>query len=255
MALLIIFAFVAGAATAISPCVLPVLPIALSAGATGGKRRPLGVVSGLAVSFTFATVALVYVIDALGLPNELLRKLAIGVLFVFGVILLVPPMAARVEAFASRLSSRFGVVNKGDGFWSGILLGLSLGLLYAPCAGPILAGVIVSSASESFTLGKLAVALSYGIGSAVVLYALLLGGRRLAAPLARRGIAFQMAMGAVMVLVAVAMFRHYDTRLEETIASSWPSFLATPAESLEHTHSAQVALSEIRGGSGHGLGV
>ena len=63
---------------------LPVLPIALSAGATGGRRRPLGIVVGLAVSFTFATVALVYVISALGLPNDLLRKLAIVVLLGFG---------------------------------------------------------------------------------------------------------------------------------------------------------------------------
>ena len=70
MFLLIIFGFVAGAATAVSPCVLPVLPIALSAGATGGRRRPLGIVVGLAVSFTFATVALVYVIDALGLRRR-----------------------------------------------------------------------------------------------------------------------------------------------------------------------------------------
>ncbi len=70
MALLILFGFVAGAATALSPCVLPVLPIALSAGATGGRRRPLGIVAGLAVSFTFATVALVYVISALGLPGR-----------------------------------------------------------------------------------------------------------------------------------------------------------------------------------------
>ena len=74
MALLMLFGFIAGAATALSPCVLPVLPIALSAGATGGRRRPLGIVVGLAISFTFATVALVYVIAALGLPDDLLRN-------------------------------------------------------------------------------------------------------------------------------------------------------------------------------------
>ena len=65
MALLILIGFIAGAATAVSPCVLPVLPVALSAGATGGRRRPAGIVAGLTTSFTFATVALVYVIDAL----------------------------------------------------------------------------------------------------------------------------------------------------------------------------------------------
>src|SRR5215218_9194670 len=205
MALLILFGFIAGAATALSPCVLPVLPIALSAGATGGRRRPLGIVAGLAVSFTFAAVALVYVIAALGLPNDLLRKLAIAVLLGFGIVLMVPPLAARLEAWTSQFASRAGVARtKGDGFWPGTAVGASLGLLYLPCAGPILAGVITVSASQSFNAGRLAVALSYGLGSAVVLYFLMLGGRRAIAPLARRGTAFQIAMGGVMVMVGLA---------------------------------------------------
>src|SRR3954447_1719545 len=183
MALLILFGFVAGAGTALSPCVLPVLPIALSAGATGGRRRPLGIVVGLAVSFTFATVALVYVISVLGLPGDLLRKLAIAVLLVFGITLMMPPLAARIEAKMSRFAGRAGIAGGGgDGFWSGPAVGASLSLVYAPCAGPILAGVITVSASQLFTAGRLAVALSYGIGSAVVLYFLMLGGRRVTAP-------------------------------------------------------------------------
>ena len=113
MALLILFGFIAGAATALSPCVLPVLPIALSAGATGGRRRPLGIVAGLAVSFTFATVALVYLISALGLPDDLLRKLAIFVLIAFGVTLMIPPLAARVEATMSSFTGRLGVRSGG----------------------------------------------------------------------------------------------------------------------------------------------
>lgn len=254
MALLILFGFVAGAATALSPCVLPVLPIALSAGATGGRRRPLGIVVGLALSFTFATVALVYVISALGLPNDFLRKLAIVVLLAFGLTLMVPPLAARLEAWMSRFASRAGVASaSGDGFWSGTAVGFSLGLVYAPCAGPILAGVITVSASQSFNAGRLAVALSYGIGSAVVLYFLMLGGRRVVAPLARRGIGLQIAMGAVMVLVALAMLRNYDVRFQNTIASDLPSFLVNPTEGLEDTASARAALADLRG-AGHGVG-
>ena len=117
MVLLVLFALIAGAATALSPCVLPVLPIALAAGVTGGRRRPLGVVTGLAVSFTFAIVALVYVISALGLPDDLLRTFAIAVLLVFGLSLLVPPAAARIEAWLSRFSAR-APTSEGDDFWS-----------------------------------------------------------------------------------------------------------------------------------------
>jgi cytochrome c biogenesis protein CcdA/thiol-disulfide isomerase/thioredoxin len=255
MALLIIFGFVAGAATAVSPCVVPVLPIALSAGATGGHRKPLGVVTGLVVSFTFALFALVYVIEALGLPNDLLRNIAIVVLFGFGIVLLIPPLAARVEAFGQRFTSRVGVRSGGDGFWPGVGLGLSLGVLYAPCAGPILAAVLTASASQSFNAGRLAVVFAYALGSAIVLYGLMLGGRKLAAPLARRSGAFQMAMGAIMVLVAFAMWQGYDNKFQSDVTAKLPSFLTNPAEGIQNSHAAQVALAEIRGGSGHGLGI
>src|SRR6476646_3318219 len=248
MALLILFGFIAGAATAVSPCVLPVLPVALSAGATGGRRRPLGIVAGLAVSFTFATVALVYVIAALGLPDDLLRNLAIAVLIGFGLTLMAPPLAARVEAWLSGVASRSGAPRtSGDGFWSGVLVGLSLGLVYAPCAGPILAGVITVSASQPFGAGRLAIALSYGIGSAVVLYFLMLGGRRAIAPLAKRGIGLQVTMGAVMILVGLAMLGNYDIRFQNSIAADLPGFLVNPSEALEDSASAQDALTDLRG--------
>jgi cytochrome c biogenesis protein CcdA/thiol-disulfide isomerase/thioredoxin len=252
MALLLIFGFVAGAATAVSPCVVPVLPIALTAAATGGRRKPLGVVTGLVFSFTFALFALVYVISALGLPNDLLRNIAIVVLFGFGIVLLIPPLAARVEAFGSRFAGRVGVKSGGDGFWAGVGLGISLGILYAPCAGPILAGVLTFSASQSFNAGRLAVIVAYAIGSAIVLYLLMIGGRKLAAPLARRSGAFQMAIGAVMVLVAFAMWQGYDTKFQSNVTASLPSWLTNPAEGIEKSHSAQLALAELHNEGGHG---
>jgi cytochrome c biogenesis protein CcdA/thiol-disulfide isomerase/thioredoxin len=245
MALLMLFALVAGAGTALSPCVLPILPAVLSAGVTGGRRRPLGVVTGLALSFTFATVGLVYVIDVLGLPNGVARDIAIVILFTFGFCLLIPPIGDRVEAFASRLApgpARFG----GDGFGSGLVVGASLGLVYAPCAGPILAGVIVVSAAQDFTAGRLAVALSYAVGSAVVLYLLLLGGRRLSQRLAPVRGRVQMALGAVMVLVAIAMTANLDTRFQTAIASDLPSFLVNPTGGLEESHVVAADLANVR---------
>src|SRR3954454_700310 len=233
MALLVLFALVAGAATAVSPCVLPVLPVVLSAGATGGRRRPLGIVTGLTLSFTFATVALVYVIDALGLPDDLLRTIAIVVLLLFGATLVVPALGARVEAWLTRLAPPASRGNVGGGFGSGVIVGLSLGLVYAPCAGPILAGVITVSASQSFTAGRLAVAFAYGLGSAVVLYGLMLGGRRVTRRLSAQAGRFQMATGIVMVAMAVAMLADLDTRFQTAIASHLPSVLVDPTAKLE----------------------
>ena len=250
MLVLILFAFVAGAATALSPCVLPVLPVALSAGATGGRRRPLGVVTGLVLSFTFATVALVYLISALGLPDDLLRNLAIAVLAGFGIALILPRVAARVEATLGRVTSRARIRSGGDGFGSGVALGLSLGLLYAPCAGPILAGVITVSATQDFTAGRLAVALSYSLGTAVVLYALMLGGRRLSSRLARRSASFQPAIGAVMVGVAVLMAAELDIRFQTEIADNLPAVLVNPSKELEEGSGTRERLADLRGGEG-----
>ena len=208
-------------------------------------------VTGLALSFTFATVALVYVINALGLPNGFARDLAIVVLFAFGISLLIPPIGDRVEAFASRLApgpARF----RGDGFGSGLVVGASLGLVYAPCAGPILAGVIVVSAAQDFTAGRLAVALSYAIGSAIVLYLLLLGGRRLTQRLKPVRGRVQMAMGAVMVLVAIAMTANLDVRFQTEIASALPRFLVNPTESIEKSKAISTPLAKV---SQHGTPV
>ena len=252
MLLLALFAFVAGAGTALSPCVLPVLPVALAAGATGGRRRPLGVVTGLVLSFTFATVALVYLISALGLPDDLLRNVAIGVLASFGAVLVVPALAARVETAVARLTRRVPTVARGEGFGSGVLLGMSLGLLYAPCAGPILAGVITVSASQTFTAGRLGVAFAYSLGSAVVLYALMLGGRRLTRTVSRRSGVLQPAMGVVMVVAAVAMAAELDIRFQNEIADELPAALVNPTKALEESGEARTSLAELRGDAAEG---
>jgi cytochrome c biogenesis protein CcdA/thiol-disulfide isomerase/thioredoxin len=247
-----LFALVAGAGTALSPCVLPVLPAVLSAGAIGGRRRPLGVVTGLVFSFTFATVALVYVIDALGLPDDLVRTIAIATLAAFGFALLLPGFADRIEAWVSRVvpgPARTG----GEGFASGLVLGASLGLVYAPCAGPILAGVITVSASQDFTAGKLAVALSYAIGSGVVLYALMLGGRRITDRLRPWRGRVQVALGAIMVAVAVAMVADLDLRFQEAIADDLPAFLVNPTGELEQSGAIREELAGVSG-SAHGPG-
>src|SRR3954452_8276242 len=146
MVLLLGFAFLAGAGTALSPCVLPVLPALLSAGGAGGRRRPLGVVLGLAVTFTVTIVGVAELVGGGGLGTDPVRVLGVPVLAGFGLALLLPGVAARLEAPLARLS-RFGPRSPGDGFASGLVLGAALGLVYTPCAGPILAAVITVSAA------------------------------------------------------------------------------------------------------------
>src|SRR3954451_14437393 len=122
MLVLIGFAILAGAGTALSPCVLPVLPALLSAGGVGGRRRPLGIVLGLFITFTVTIVGLAKVVAGGGLGSEPPRGPAVAVLLVFGLVLLLPGLAARLEAPLSRLA-RFGPRTRGDGFGSGLLVG------------------------------------------------------------------------------------------------------------------------------------
>src|SRR4051812_8535154 len=201
MTLLVLFAFVAGAGTAISPCVLPVLPALLSAGATGGRRRPLAIVIGLATTVAITGAGFAQVVDGVGLGNGALRTVGVVVLPAFGFAFLAPRVTARLEAPLSRLA-RFGPRSSGDGFWSGLAVGAALGFVYAPCAGPILAAVIsVGAASGS----SVAIAVAYSLGSAVVLLALALGGRRVLDRIraAGRGPAVQRALGVVMLVTAL----------------------------------------------------
>jgi cytochrome c biogenesis protein CcdA/thiol-disulfide isomerase/thioredoxin len=203
------------------------------------------VVTGLVLAFTFATVALVYLLAALGLPDDLFRRLAIAVLAIAGLTLIAPRLGARVEAMLSGVSRR-APAGGGDGFASGLVLGASLGLLYAPCAGPILAGVITVSASQPFTAARLVVALAYGVGAAVVLYALMLGGRRLTRPLARHSGAFQRATGVVLVVVAAAMAADLDVRFQNSIATALPAVLVNPSKRLEDSAAARTRLADLR---------
>src|SRR5450759_1620542 len=103
MLLLLVVAFIAGLVTAVSPCVLPILPIVLVTGADGDRRRPYLVITGLIASFSFFTIASVGVIEALHLPSNALRYAAIAVIALFGLTLLVPGLTRWFERSTARL--------------------------------------------------------------------------------------------------------------------------------------------------------
>src|SRR6202020_289809 len=186
MLLLMLFALLAGAGTAIPPCVLPVLPAILAAGADGGRRRPIGIVLGLAITFTIAIIELAQLVKGVGLAASGARDLAIVVLLLFGVVLLIPELSKRLEAPLSRLA-RFGPRTRGSGFWSGMGVGAALGFVCAPCAGPILAAVISVSASTGVPTARVVlVAIAFAVGLSAVLLVYGFAGRAVLDRLRRR---------------------------------------------------------------------
>src|SRR5918996_1611180 len=245
MILLVLFAFVAGAGTALSPCVLPVLPAVLASAGSGGRRRPLGVIAGLTATFTIAIVALASLVDGVGLPGGTVRTLAVVVLLGFGLALLVPSVAARVEAPLTRLA-RFGPRGRGEGFWSGLLVGAGLGFVYAPCAGPILAAVVSVSATQGASGELVAVAPGYAAGSALVLLLVAYRGGGGGGP-AGRGPLVQRVLGAVMVATAVAVATDLDVRFQTALADDFPEVVVNPTRALERSDAVEDRLADLRG--------
>jgi len=232
--LLVGVAFVAGVVTAISPCVLPVLPIVLAGGATGGRRRPYAVVAGLVLSFTAFTLAATALLSALDLPDDLLRNIAIAIVLLVGLSLLVPPLGRLVERPFQALGRR----RPGDA-GGGFLLGASLGLLFTPCAGPVIAAVAALAATSRFSVESVLVTVSYALGAGVVLLLFALAGHsgvNLRA-LRRRAPQVRQALGAVIAGVAVLMILGLDLKL----ATYVPGY----TRSLQRVERAAAAQREI----------
>ena len=210
MVLLLLIGFLAGVVTAISPCVLPVLPILLAGGAAGGRRRPYAIIAGLVASFTVFTLTAAWILDRLGLPDDFLRNAALVLLFVVAATLLVPQLGALLERPFLRLTRL-----RPAGTSGGFVLGASLGLVFTPCAGPIFSYVAVRAGSEHLNLKAVLLIVAYALGAAVPMLLVALGGRgisaRLRSPLVRP------ALGVVIALAGVAAVFHLDTKAQTAL--------------------------------------
>lgn len=227
MIILVLFAFLGGIVTILSPCILPILPIVLSGSITGGKKRPMGVVTGFIVSFTFFTLFLSAIVRATGLSADALRMVAVIVITFFGLSLLVPALQKATEKIFSRLTQFAPTQTTQDGYWSGVLVGISLGLLWTPCVGPILASIITLAATSSVGLSAVIITLAYAAGTAIPLLMITIGGRTLLTThpwLLRHTVTIQKAFGILMLITALAIFNSWDRRFQTYILEKFPAY-------------------------------
>jgi cytochrome c biogenesis protein CcdA/thiol-disulfide isomerase/thioredoxin len=202
-------AFLAGLITAISPCVFPVLPLVLGSGVGGSRRRPYAIIAGLATCFFLSILFATWILDALGLPKDLLRDISIALLFLFAATLLFPQLGVLVEKPLSRMSRR----PSGD-LGGGFLLGCALGFVFVPCAGPALAFVTSSAAARDFGPKTIGVALAYTLGASAVMLAVALGGQRLSQRLRTRLDELRVAFGVVMAAAAFGLVFDLDQKIQ-----------------------------------------
>jgi cytochrome c biogenesis protein CcdA/thiol-disulfide isomerase/thioredoxin len=215
MLVLIGIGLLAGAVTAISPCVLPVLPIVLAGGASGGRRRPYAIVAGLVATFTLSILVAAWVLSLLGLPEDLLRNVSIGLLFLVAVTLFFPRVGELLERPFLFMTRR----RSGD-LGGGFLLGASLGFVFVPCAGPVL-GVVSTQAAMHQIGGKLvALTLAYAVGASIPLLAIAVGARRTVARvgfLRAHAVAVRRALGVALAATAFAILYDVPQHLQTAL--------------------------------------
>jgi cytochrome c biogenesis protein CcdA/thiol-disulfide isomerase/thioredoxin len=236
MLILLAIGFVAGIVTALSPCVLPVLPIVLAGGATG--RRPLAIVAGIVVSFTIFTLFAAWLLDLLALPQDLLRNLAIAMLLVVALTLLVP-QAGELLARPLQVLTRRGSGDLGGGFF----LGASLGLVFVPCAGPVLAAVTVIAARRDVGLDGLLLTLAYSLGAALPMLAIAFAGQRAAKAFRTRAESVRRVAGVLVAAAAVAIALGVDQDLQTVI----PGYTESLQERFERSSAAKRELGDLTG--------
>ncbi len=229
MLLLILFAFVGGVVTVLSPCILPLLPIILStiSGNTTDKKRPYGIITGFILSFTIFTLFLSSIVKFLNIPSESLRNISVFVIGFFGITLVIPKFQEISEKLFSKLSSFSPRSTGKEGYFGGIIIGASLGLLWTPCVGPILAGVISLAISGNVTLEAFFVTLAYSTGTAIPMLLIMLGGQNIFANnqwLLKNSKTIQKMFGVLMIVSSIAIYFNIDRNFQTYILKTFPNY-------------------------------
>lgn len=230
MIILIAFAFLAGIITVLSPCILPILPIILSStigGQKTGKARPIGVVTGFILSFTFFTLFLSTLVRISGISADVLRLVSVVVIAGFGVSLLIPQFQLLVEKLFSKLARFMPKSQNRVGFSGGLVIGLSVGLLWTPCVGPILASVISLAITGIVTFDAFLITFAYALGTAIPMFLIILGGQnalRKVPWLQANTANIQKAFGVLMIITAIGIHNNVDRRFQTFVLNKFPQY-------------------------------
>ncbi len=226
---LFFFAFLAGIFTVLSPCILPVLPALLATGTMRGKWHPLGVIVGLVSSFAFFTLALTALVEATGISPNVLRIGAIVLIFLFGLVMLFPRLSdlfARLTSGIASAGQTLQARKSGTGFWGGALFGIALGLLWTPCAGPILASITTLVATHALGFMAIFLTLTYSVGAGIPLFLIAYGSGKILHSsrfLAQHSEGIRRFFGAVMMLLSIALAFHWEMLFEQKLLRYVPS--------------------------------
>jgi len=236
--LLIPIALGAGVITAISPCVFPVLPILFAGGVGGSRRKPYAIIAGLVTSFATFTLVATWLLDKLGLPQDFLRNLSIGLLFLLAAILIFPQFGVLVERPLARLSRR----SPGGDLGGGFVLGASLGLVFVPCGGPVIGAISANAARLHFGWQTIVITVAYALGAAIPMLAVAVFGQRVTGRIRGHALQLRRAFGVVMALAALAILFNSDQKLQ-----TWFPNYTHALQGIERSSTADKELAKLQG--------
>ena len=245
------FAFLAGLLTILAPCTLPVIPLVLGGATGGGRRRIGGIFIGFGASFLAVTVVFAAALAALGLTTDRLRLGAAVVLGIVGLSLAWPRLAGIVDralAPVQRRAVRGNMSAAGQGgLLGGLAIGGGIGLIWAPCVGPIMAAVIAAAVISGPTPFVVAIAAAYIAGAVIPLAAIARWGRRATRAVdPRRADRFRRAFGIAMTITSVVVLTGLDVPLQARLTASLPAELNTALFSIERQPVVQEGLAVLR---------
>jgi cytochrome c biogenesis protein CcdA/thiol-disulfide isomerase/thioredoxin len=224
----IIFALLAGILTIGAPCILPLLPILL--GTSVGQRsktRPIFIVAGFVMVFAVLGVFLSFLTTHIGISAVVLRNCAIALLAIFGVLLIWPKPFEILTLYLNPLINRVSQVGQArQDDWGGFLLGMTLGVIWTPCAGPVLGTILTLIASQKNFGLSLVLLTSYAIGAGVPMLIIAYGSQYVTTQvhaISKYAKRLQQVFGVLIILLAVAMYYGFDVLIENQLTAWFPA--------------------------------
>jgi cytochrome c-type biogenesis protein len=224
----IALALLAGVLTIAAPCILPMLPILLgSAMGQTSRTRPLFLTLGFVTAFSATALMFNAFSSALGLSQDVLRDIAIALLMTFGILMVWPRY---VERLVAPLAGIFGRINAigdraGPGNLGGFVLGMTIGAVWTPCAGPVLGTILTLVATAQDAQRATLLLVCYATGAGLPMLAIAYGGQYMSTRvrrLARLSRTMQQAFGGLIVMTAIAMYFQYDTLITVWLSDLYP---------------------------------
>ena len=198
-------AFLEGLALIVSPCILPVLPLVLAASVEGGRSRPYGIIIGFVLAFSLFALVSRKIVLALGVDLDVIKNVSLVLLALFGLVLLSSKLSDKFSALtqgAANFGNQLASVG-GDGLLSGVMIGALIGLVWTPCAGPILAAVLVQVIRQQSDFAGNLTIVSFALGAGVPMLIIALIGRKIMNKLgfvARHAETVRRGFGALILL-------------------------------------------------------